>query len=181
MTSYCIRKEGLPVKPMSTKSIREIALAVRSLFGIKTNFCDVVGIVELFGHGFLSDFSFEVVDDNEESMKGKWAETFPDKKLVRVKNSVYIKACEGDGQARYTIAHELGHLFLRHRFDKSFSRYNGDLPRWRDSEWQADTFAAELLMCVNLVMGMTANEIAEKCVVSYSAAETRRRKLDYGK
>jgi Zn-dependent peptidase ImmA (M78 family) len=54
-----------------------------------------------------------------------------------------VKTTEGTG---FTLSHELGHLVLRHSM--AFARTDSRGAAWRpfeDSEWQANTFAAELL------------------------------------
>lgn len=178
--TYHIRKKGLPVFPRSIKDIRYVARSARILFGLQDLKCNVVGILEIFGSFLLPEFSFEIVDDYDSSMQGKWAETFPDKKLIRVKNSVYERACKQDGQARYTLAHELGHLFLQHKvINNSFSRCNSkkNVPIYYDSEWQADIFAAEFLMPFDLVKNMSIEHIVKNCGVTKSAAETRWRRI----
>lgn len=178
-----IRKTGIPVKARRVKDIREVANAVRKMFFIdKTVNCPITSVLELFGTHFFPDYSFEVVDDNDPSLKGKFADTKPAEKHIRIKESVYNNACNGDGHARYTVAHEFGHLFLEHEPDVTFARemstIDDEIPPFRSSEWQADAFAAELLMPKEYVGNMTVEEICEKFGVSYAAAETRRRKLN---
>jgi hypothetical protein len=51
----------------------------------------------------------------------------------------------------------------------SFAR--GKIPRYRDPEWQANTFAGELMAPYELVKDMSAEEIAVKCKMSRQAAK----------
>ena len=175
-----IRKPGIPVAPKKVKDVRLVAQLTRLIFGVKGYFCDVVGILENFGTGHFAEYKFEIIADNDPILKDKWAVTIPHEKTIRIKKSVYNNACEKDAQSRFTIAHELGHLFLHHKFDEAFAREKtyGNIETWRDSEWQADTYAAELLMPKGLVDALSIEEVCEKCGVSYSAAETRLRKLN---
>ncbi len=183
MTSLgTIRSKGVPVPPKRIREIRMIATKLRDIFGIRNcAYCDIVQILEYFGSTFLPDYAYEIVSDSDPLLKGKFAETFPQEQIIRIKESVYNKACEGDGLSRFTIAHELGHLFLRHKEDAPFARLMQYLPRpletWRDAEWQADVFAAEFLMPYEIVKEMSTQEICNSCGVSRSAAETRREKL----
>ncbi len=183
MTSLgMIRSSGIPVSPKRIVDIRAVASNIRHIFGITNHvYCDIVQIMEYFGSDYLPDYGYEIISDTDPVLKGKFAETFPQDKIIRIKESVYNKACEGDGQSRFTIAHELGHLSLGHKEDISFSRQTKDFPKflepWRDSEWQADVFAAELLMPYPMVKNMSTQEIIKSCGVSFSAAETRRQKL----
>lgn len=175
-----IRKPGLPVAPRRVKDIRMVTQLTRLIFGVKGCFCDVVGILENFGTGHFADYNFEIIADNDAKLQNVWAITKPHEKTIKIKESVYNNACNGDSQSRFTIAHELGHLFLQHKLDETFAREKayGCIETWRDSEWQADTFAAEILMPKDLVRGLTIEEICKNCGVSYSAAETRLRKLN---
>lgn len=175
-----IRSKGIPVSPKRICDIRLIVTQLRNMFGISNEvFCDIVKIIEYLGSDYLPDYGYEIIPDNDPLLKGKFAETFPQEKIIRIKESVYNKACEGDGQSRFTIAHELGHLCLKHEADISFARQMppGPLVPWRDAEWQADVFAAEFLMPYEMVKGMSTQEICNSCGVSRSAAETRRQKL----
>ena len=52
-------------------------------------------------------------------------------------------------RARFTVAHEIGHLILHEGF--ALARGAVRHKHYEDSEWQADTFAAELLMPTFLV------------------------------
>lgn len=58
----------------------------------------------------------------------------------------------------FTLAHELGHILLKHMGDT------------RAEEEEANCFAGHLLCPVTAVAGMSAEEIATSCYVSRSAA-----------
>ena len=91
---------------------------------------------------------------------------------IRIKESVYEGACNGEGRDRMTIAHEIGHYFTLcfcgFRLERNFS--GGKIPAFRDPEWQAKCFAGELMVPAHRVKGMDAYEIADQCGVSYDAA-----------
>ncbi len=78
--------------------------------------------------------------------------------------------------ARFTLAHELGHIFLGHETTAvKYERYN-EFERSAKSEEQADQFALRLLCpaCVLWGLGLhTAEEIADFCHVDYSVAAKR--------
>ena len=46
----------------------------------------------------------------------------------------------------------------------------GDIPTYRNPEWQANTFAAELMAPRHLIKNLTVEEIMEKCGMSRQAA-----------
>lgn len=83
----------------------------------------------------------------------------------------------GDARARFTIAHELGHLFLGHPGNQprvhADSRFDGqsiDI----ELEREANIFASEFLMPSDLVTpSMSAGEISRRFQVSIDAAARR--------
>lgn len=126
----------------------------------------------------FSDFNYEIVEDKVLS-KMVHADTDIRTGHIRIKESVYDGACNGNGRDRMTIAHEIGHYFTLcfcgFKLERNFS--GGRIPMYRDPEWQAKCFAGELLVPAHRVKGMTAYEIAERCGVSYDAAQTQYKHL----
>ena len=119
----------------------------------------------------FDDFNYEVVEDKVLSKKVH-ADTDIRTGHIRIKESVYEGACNGEGRDRMTIAHEIGHYFTLcfcgFRLERNFS--GGKIPAFRDPEWQAKCFAGELMVPAHRVKGMDAYEIADQCGVSYDAA-----------
>lgn len=147
------------------------------LYGYDPDCFPVVDFVENVVAAVLQEFVLEVVDDHE--MRGMEGATFPDELRICLPNKVYEGAVAGDPRSRFTVAHELGHLFL-HR-DIPFARLarsTEKTPAYSDSEWQANEYAGALLMPRRLLEGMTTiQEISERCGVSWQAAMTRAQKL----
>lgn len=76
---------------------------------------------------------------------------------------------------RFTIAHELGHIFLGHPLKLGYHARTIDTDK-PETEKQADMFAIRLLApsCVIWGLGLhTAEEIQNYCNISYSAAKAR--------
>lgn len=74
---------------------------------------------------------------------------------------------------RYTIAHELGHIWLGHFTEKSMSNL--------DMEYQAERFAIDILApaCVLWRLNLhTAKDISEVCNISMSAAQRRAERME---
>lgn len=98
-------------------------------------------------------------------IKNQWVIIYDDKEPIPV--------------SRFTIAHELGHIFLGHSFRKGYHSRNFDKKR-PDIENEADMFAARLLApaCVLHELGITsAEEIARVCKISITAAEYRAERM----
>ncbi len=74
---------------------------------------------------------------------------------------------------RYTIAHELGHIFLNHFTEKTMSS--------SDMEYQAERFAIDILAPACVLWGLnlhTAKNISEVCNISISAAQIRAKRME---
>jgi Zn-dependent peptidase ImmA (M78 family) len=98
-------------------------------------------------------------------IKNQWVIIYDDKEPIPV--------------SRFTIAHELGHIFLGHSFQKGYHSRNFDKKR-PDIENEADMFAARLLApaCVLHELGITsAEKIAKVCNISITAAKNRSERI----
>lgn len=106
-------------------------------------------------------------------MPDRDAEMNPFEYCIRVQEPVYVKAMNGDGHCRFTIAHELGHFFMHRTQTLAFGRKaeNGNIPPYRNSEWQADVFARNLLAPFSMTRGMIAKQIETLFGVSHSVAD----------
>jgi Zn-dependent peptidase ImmA (M78 family) len=169
-----MRKTGVIVPPLSTRRINEIARDVRSvLFSAMEAqpYVPIDSVYEVLPE-LIEGFHFEIL--TEEEMGKDHGRTYPDKKLIQIREDVYDGACMGIGRDRFTMAHELGHLFL-HR-DVQFARIqpNTSTPIYRNSEWQADKFASSFLIEeAFLRQCSSASEVAEVFGVSRAAAKCR--------
>jgi hypothetical protein len=159
------------VEAISRKELRQYALDVRCHLGISDEFYfPVVEFLESMGSIF-PNFYFEVVED-EELPEGH-AVTDLNEGCIRIRRTVYDRACKGYGRDRMTIAHEIGHYLTL--IVSSFKLYRTfdaqDVKSYEDPEWQAKCFAGELLVPAHLINGMTISDIAQKCGVSKDAAQ----------
>lgn len=170
------RNEGYCVLPKRKKEIRLYADDVRRLFfPIEHNMLDVVRLIEHEMPKAYENFRFEVVPDEE--LPGQEAAFIPAEFCIRCRESVYQRACNGDGHCRFTLAHELGHFFMHRDQTMAFGRSaaNEYAPLYRNSEWQADEFARNLLAPVRLAKGMTAAVITTMFEVSKEVARIVRK------
>lgn len=111
-------------------------------------------------------------------MPKRYAVTYPDKNKIVLQQSVYDALCCGENHARFTVAHEIGHLIM-HRNQGAYARSksNGGHKIYEDSEWQADVFASHFLIDARLVSpAMNAEDVSITFGVSLQAAETWMRK-----
>ncbi|WP_430454928.1 ImmA/IrrE family metallo-endopeptidase [Rheinheimera sp.] len=176
-----IRKKGRKVPPLSIAKIRALTTKLRDAFEQldvpKGGQLDVLYLLDVALPQAIPEFSMLIVEDCE--LGDDLAQTFPDRLQIKVRNSVYEGAESGNGMDRFTLAHELGHLFM-HRNLSSYARSGKTDERldehkvYEDSEWQADCFAAELLMPFDEVAKCkNADEVCKKFGVSMKSAEVR--------
>ena len=174
MTSGCSVPRGYKVCPLSAQSIKDKARTVRDKFFnlLPADAIDLVRILEHTLHQYK--VTFEVREIHEMPDVEGW--TNPDAALVILREDVYDALCDSTNpmhnRARFTAAHELGHLFLHEGV--TFAR--GALPthkHFEDSEWQADMFAAELLMPTEMCFGMSIEQIQTQFQVGYLAAKNK--------
>lgn len=96
-------------------------------------------------------------------------------------DTIYIiyRDTESKERCRFTIAHELGHIFLGHKLigDKRSRKFDLSKP---EIEQEADVFASRLLAPACVLWGLnlhTAEEIAAVCNISISAAQARAERM----
>ncbi|MGM9570111.1 MAG: ImmA/IrrE family metallo-endopeptidase [Phascolarctobacterium sp.] len=161
-------------KPLSRNNIRAFVKTIKQVFGVEKDFMfPVVEFLEKCLPVIFEDFSLEVLPVEE--MPYKEGETYPSEHRIIIREDVYEKACAGDGRARFTIAHEIGHLFYHTNEAISLCRMKGkiQLKAYENPEWQANVFAGELLASSYLIKGLTASEVKERCGVSITAARVQ--------
>ena len=108
-------------------------------------------------------------------MGAKHGEIIPSENRIRIREDVYERACNGYGRDRLTMAHELGHLLL-HRVELiTLAREDGDIPPYKDPEWQANAFAGELLGLYEYIKDMSIIDIASHYGITEKAASIQRR------
>lgn len=169
---------GHKVKPLSTNSIRNTASIIRKALGSQSGYIDIQIILEFVLPTMLDDFEYEIVEKS--TLGSDHARTYPLQNKIQIREDVYDGLCAGSGRDRFTVTHEIGHLFL-HRDEAAYARNKNSREThkiFEDTEWQADTFAAEFLMPYSdNLLAKTADEISKEYGVSYQAASYRLEKL----
>lgn len=162
------------VEPKSRADIRKLTRELREAFGFDAQlYFPIVELLDMFCRAFPG-FSYEVVEDND-LPETVHADTDIRTGHIRIKQTVFDRACDGFGRDRMTIAHELGHFFMLRICGFKLQRKMSNEPSLVccDPEWQAKCFAGELLVPAHLVIkrDMLPNEIAAECGVSEEAAK----------
>lgn len=170
------RLEGTVVPPRSKDNIVGNAMAIRQFLKLDAiPYFPVAKIYELLSLMF-ENASFEVLEDDE--LGDDHGRTYPDRHLIQLPNSVYERACDGEGRDRFTMCHELGHLMMHRGI--AFSRIDPFRPPkiYCNSEWQADTFASHLMMPSKFVAQcVSVDQLVDTFGVSLEAALARRGEL----
>ncbi len=159
------------VEAKTRQELRLLAHMFREKLGLKDAiWFPVVEILDALCV-LLPDFSYEIVEDDELPM-GVHADTDVINRSIRIRQSIYEGACDGEGRDRMTIAHEICHYLTIVEEGFNYRRIYGETPirAFEDPEWQAKCMAGELLIDKRLTKNMSLTEIVEKCGVSFDAA-----------
>lgn len=161
---------NVSAEPLSKKNIRKIAMELRKMTGFdKEPYFPIVHFIEWIMANPENGMELEIL--TKEEMQDTYGTTNTGSNKMRIREDVYEGAVRGNPRDRFTLCHELGHYFLHQPENISYAR--GDIPAYRNPEWQANVFAAELLAPYELVKNMSTNEIAEKCGMSHQAAHIK--------
>ena len=158
--------------PASKNAIRQLAYSIRKQLGlINEAYFPVLEFIEYVLPEIDSRFNYEIVPDTAIGLDA--VNYNPSENTMRIRQSVYEGACEGNGRDRFTIAHEIGHYLMHRDVNLALSRLENHtkVPAYQNSEWQANTFASALLMPPYLIGGWNPRQIAKYCGTSLRAAE----------
>ena len=154
--------------PRSRQEIRRITRLIRQKLNMDNIFYfPIVEVIEFLAADDEEEFDYEIVSPNE--MVDTYGTTNTYNNIMRIRENVYEGAVKGNPRDRFTLCHEFGHWFLHQPKSISFAR--GKIPKYCEPEWQANTFAAELMIPHHLIKDMNIYDIIDKCGVSYVCAE----------
>lgn len=165
------------VPPLSGAQIAQLAESIRRDMQIKTDDFPLIQFLELVMPRLFPDFALEVGLMSE--MGANHGLTIPAENVIRLREDVYEGLFQGRGRDRFTAAHELGHYIMHRKVPIVFHRQeHGRLEAYRDSEWQANTFAGDLLMPQSLMIRCNSiEEVVHRFGVSSQAAMVQNKKL----
>lgn len=184
-----IYTDGFIVPPISRRRLRALAKLMRQDQGIalEASF-PIVRFLECMLPKRDPAFRIEVVEpcllaDGEHARTTCMNEEI----IIEVRSDVYKGACENRGRDRFTLTHELGHYLLHGRFlsgasrcctlqsVKEYIQIEGEEPcSYRNSEWQAEAFAGELLMPADIIQYLDESAIVERFGVSSGVASRQK-------
>jgi hypothetical protein len=166
---------GYKVAPTSIKNIRSTANKLMRIFGTEGISKPDVGLVMENLH--LHGITLIVLDDDDTSFSNGIYEAYsrPELAEIYLPNATYLKACNSDPRAVFTLYHELGHIIFQHNM--VLHRTNTtEIKPYEDSEWQADQFSAEMCMPYEIIQEKKLNSaeaIKSEFGVSDAAAQRR--------
>lgn len=168
---------GYFVPPTNVAAIRSKAQALRAFLGFTDELLPLPHLFDLFS---IKGITIDVLEDDEFPLGkiGVEASAVPDQFQIYLSTSTHEKLEHDDPRTRFTLFHEIGHVVLKH--SQQSMRFNIEPKRFVDSEWQADQFAAEMTMPLDLITSLQLNkaeQLASKFGVSRPAAEKRIRQL----
>lgn len=160
-------------RPLSSAQIEKITKIVRSAFGLENDLLfPVEKFIEVALPAIYPGFSYDYVSPKEMDFN-TYAYFDPINNIMRIREDVYARACEGSGRDRFTLAHEIGHCILNRDGVNMHRNTSNQAPKpYEDPEWQANEFASLILMPRDLIRkyNLSPREISLKCKTSLTAA-----------
>ncbi len=182
------KNKGYEVAPLSTNQIKLAAKLTRAIAS-EHNYIDSRGKIDIVSMIELCSIEIPVTSEKnniltlevvpDDTLTDAEAKTFPNG-TIQVRESVYDRACKDDPRSRFTLSHELFHA-LAHCNQMALSRKSTIATKaYRDSEWQANTFAANLLLPDELITkydGMPSQDVSLYLGVSRQCIDIRRQQF----
>lgn len=164
--------------PYSRSKIRRLTNLIRSIFGLDDiRYFPIVHMLEIGLPKIFGEFNLEIVEKS--LLPNKYGVTYPEENLIRLREDVYERAISGIPRDRFTVAHEIGHFIMHRPTNIALARNEKEeeIPAFKNPEWQANTFAAELLAPPHIIKGLSAAEVALTCGDSKDVASIQLKNL----
>jgi IrrE N-terminal-like domain len=150
------------------ETVRNKATALRTTLGIELPWLAVVDVIEFMLPQILPEFEYEIAEIDD--LPGKHALAYPRQKRLVIRSDVYDGACNNNPRDRFTLAHEIGHLFL-HQGIRARQNESAMIETIDTCEIEANIFGMELMMPSPIVLATrSARTLADLCGVSHSIA-----------
>lgn len=164
----------IKTNPLSVLRIKKVADEIRKSYSIPldTFFPIYDYINELCDNNVLN---IQILEDDDEAFSdGKIAFYNAQENFIYIKDSVDAELNENNYRSNFTLAHELFHYMQVQVLNFKFEEVE-KTEAFMDPEWQANEFAAQLLIPEEYV-NLSPEEIVERFHVSIEAALTRKLK-----
>lgn len=135
--------EGFLVAPRKRADIRALAQNVRNVLQLPSGRLNSPRLLDTLSAHF--GVHYDIFDKQSAPVPMEVEACYvPEDMTIYIRDSVFDQMARGGQRAVFTIGHELGHAVLAHR--RTYNRQLKDTPIYCNSEWQANTFAAEFTM-----------------------------------
>lgn len=165
--------EGFPVTPRKRADIRAIAQNARDVLELPAGRLDWLRLLDQLSAKY--GIHYDIFDRHSAPVPMAVEACFvPAEMTIYIRDSVFTQLTTGGQRAVFTMGHELGHALLAHQ--RTFNRLTQDVPVYCNSEWQANTFAAEFTMPLREIKKrslLTSDAISSYFGVSQAAGSTR--------
>lgn len=163
------------VQKRSQQDIANLANLVREALQLGQERVAMAPLLEFVLPDLIDGYEFHVVDDAD--LAGAEGLTDLSEPIIRVSSTTYDDLCNADHRARFTAAHELGHLLMHSSSHIHYARTE-HIDSTTDPEWQANEFAAAFLMPEAEFRKTTSIEEAQaRFGVGFLAANKRAKSL----
>ena len=100
----------MKAQPRSKAFIRLIVEQIRKILQINND--EKVDVIRLLEFVICPNMEISLQIVEEKYMQDKYAEYSPVEQTIKIREDVYNRAIDGVGRDRFTISHEIGHIFL---------------------------------------------------------------------
>jgi|688.fasta_scaffold114845_3 Zn-dependent peptidase ImmA (M78 family) len=165
------------VPPLSWAVIGSKADRFRKQFGLDAYpQVPVIELIEQVLDYQLGLVRFEVGSHKE--MGRAEGYTCPNGEFIMLREDVYEAVCAGEGRARFTAAHELGHWHMHTNIPLARAKQGDGTKPFCLAEPQANQFAAQFLMPQSFILPTDGEQdLIDRFGVSWDAAQRRLRWL----
>ncbi len=166
------------VAPRTKRELEAIAENVRLALDLDLDGrVAMMPILEQVLYDTIEGYEFHVEEDKVMGRLEGLTDT--QRPIIKLKNSVYQALERGDGRARFTAAHEFGHLVL-HCGLPTYRAFSDEYQPLHDPERQANIFAAAFLMPASAFRSCrSVKEAMRNFGTSHDAVMCRARNLNH--
>jgi hypothetical protein len=168
-------EDGFAVAARTKINIRTHAAHGRKVLKVGPGRIDIPRLLDRLSVEY--GIHYDIIEDHSNFLPpGVEACYVPENSALYIRASVFDEMCTGGKRAVFTLGHELGHIILGHK--RTINRFapNARIEVYCNSEWQANRFAAEFTMPLELINEerlFTVESLVRRFGVSEKAAGVR--------